>query len=154
MGKSKKVKLKQAQPKFEKTPRVFPNAKNETDSILAHNPVWQVQKIDFDHNEWGWGNITREDFFEEVIKKLSDYETMLWGEIFQDKTRDHSIPFTKLSSEAQKRLRSLKMDDVDDVYRLRLTGKKRVYGILDRYIFKILWWDPQHTVCVSVKKHT
>jgi len=45
------------------------------------------------------------------------------------------------------------MDDaVEDLFSLRLTGKKRLWGIRDRHVFKVFWWDPEHGVCPSELK--
>ncbi len=33
-------------------------------------------------------------------------------------------------------------------------GKQRIWGIKDRNILKVLWWDPDHEVCPSLKKYT
>lgn len=45
-------------------------------------------------------------------------------------------------------------DDLDQLFSLRLTVRKRVWGIKEGNIFWILWWDPEHEVCKSHKKHT
>lgn len=79
---------------------------------------------------------------------------MQWKEIKSNNARDHAVETDKLNSEAKKRLQELNLDDVGQLYRLRLTGTQRVWGILDGYIFKILWWDPNHTVCPSTKRNT
>ena len=60
----------------------------------------------------------------------------------------------KLCSHAQKRLVEMKLDDVDEVHSLRLSGVHRVWGILTENVLTLLWWDPNHEVCPSLKKHT
>lgn len=77
---------------------------------------------------------------------------MKWSEILN--RNSHAVPISKICPEAQGRLKELKQDDVDELISLRLTGKKRVWGIRDQNILKILWWDPEHTVCPSLKRHT
>lgn len=119
---------------------------------LDHHPVWQLKIIDMEHEAWGWKNI--KDRLQEVLAKLKDYESMQWKEIKNNIARDHAVEIDKLHADAKKRLQELKLDDVGQLYRLRLSGTQRVWGILDGYIFKILWWDPEHTVCPSPKKYT
>lgn len=156
MAKKKKVKKRPSSIDLAaqgKQPRTSDSASESVNGNFRHSPVWQIQKIDFLHDKWGWSKISRKHFAD-MVKKLSDYETRTWGEIINDQKRDHAIPIDQLHPEAQKRLKVLKMDDIDEIFRLRLDGKKRIFGVLDGFIFKILWWDPDHTVCLSPKKHT
>ncbi len=87
-----------------------------------------------------------------VLPKLKDFETMTWQEISGH--RHHSIPVDTLSANAKRRLSDLKLDDIDEVFSLALTGTQRVVGIRDQNVFRVLWWDPEHRVCSSHKKHT
>lgn len=68
--------------------------------------------------------------------KMREWEKMTWDEILGK--RDHAISIDKLSSEAQKRLIELELDDIDEIISLHLDGKKRLIGIRDRNIFRIL----------------
>jgi hypothetical protein len=83
---------------------------------------------------------------------MRDFETMAWPEILG--RNNHAIPLGDLCYAAQKRLVEIQQDDVDDLISLRLTGTMRVWGIRDRNILKILWWDPNHNVCPTQKRHT
>jgi len=56
--------------------------------------------------------------------------------------------------DAQKRLEELKLDDVDQLYSLRLNGRERLWGIRSNDKFSILWWDPEHQICPAPLKHT
>ncbi|RKZ46349.1 MAG: hypothetical protein DRR00_24365, partial [Candidatus Parabeggiatoa sp. nov. 3] len=56
--------------------------------------------------------------------------------------------------EVLKRLAEIHQDDIDELFSLRLSGKERLWGILDNHILKILWWDANHDVWPSKKKHT
>lgn len=103
---------------------------------------------------FGWGNLSR-SIANDVLSKLRDFESMTWGEILvKGSDRNHYVQVAVLSKTAQKRLRDIKQDDVDEVVSLRLTGKSRVIGIPDGLAMQILWWDPNHQVCPSKKKHT
>ena len=87
-----------------------------------------------------------------ILQKMQLWETMTWDEI--SGRRDHAISFDSLSDTAQKRLKDIQLDDTDEVFSLHIDGKKRLFGIRDRNIFKVLWWDREHQVCPSLKKHT
>jgi hypothetical protein len=78
---------------------------------------------------------------------------MTWGAIESNRKKNHSVEVGSLCKEAQERIHELKLG-VDELFRFRLTGKQRLWGIRDRERFKILWWDPDHEVCPSTKKHT
>jgi hypothetical protein len=83
---------------------------------------------------------------------MKNLESMKWCEL--PKKDNHPIPVQDLSPEAQSRLRELKRNDIDSVFSMHLMGKPRIIGIRDRHVLKLLWWDPQHKVCPSHKKHT
>jgi len=48
----------------------------------------------------------------------------------------------------------LELDDTTELYELHISGLKRVWGLRHEPAFWPLWWDPEHTVCPSKKKHT
>lgn len=136
-----------------KEPRTEKTNKDRSESASNYNPVWQFQQIDLNHPTWGW-KCLKGDIVDEVFNKLKNYETMLWKEIHANKDKNHHVSLDKLCKAAQDRLQELKLDDEDTLYRLRLTGTQRVWGVLRGHVFQILWWDPDHTVCPSPKKHT
>ena len=76
---------------------------------------------------------------------------MTWADV---KKRDHPIERNKIITEAQQRLEELQRDDVDELWRLRFTGQQRLWGIRNQRVFRILWWDPEHKICPTTKKHT
>lgn len=78
---------------------------------------------------------------------------MTWAQIEQNKKNNHSVSVEDFVSAAQARIEELQLD-VDELFRFRFTGTQRLWGIRDRERFKILWWDPDHKVCPSKKKHT
>lgn len=57
---------------------------------------------------------------------------------------------------ATDRLIDLGYDDQDDIARLRINGKRRLYGFLPGGgpDFYVLWWDPLHEIWPSTKRHT
>ena len=94
----------------------------------------------------------RTDEWQVILAKMRLWENMTWNEI--EGRRDHSISVDSLSDTARKRLLDIQLDDIDEVFSLHIDGKKRLFGIRDRNIFKVLWWDREHKVCLSPKKHT
>lgn len=66
----------------------------------------------------------------------------------------HAIEVDRLSREAQARLEQIGQDDVDEMFSFHFSGKQRIIGIRDMNVVRLLWWDPEHQVCLSHKKHT
>jgi hypothetical protein len=149
MAKHKKKPHSIIVPTPEKRPRTASGTVLSFDGRLAS---WHLSRIDFE-GPWGCGFLTRDVIRAQIHPKIRSFEGMTWGEI---KTSDlgHSVPCQHCCAEARKRLRELEADDVDELFRLRLTGKQRIWGIMDRGVLNLLWWDPSHTVCPSEPRHT
>lgn len=110
--------------------------------------------------DWGWGlnsNSSRR-WWSRIFPKLKELENLTWAQLALpsgDKKRGnhhHSIPVEKLNPKAQRRLREIGQNDTDDLYSLRLSNKERIFGIREGRVFKILWYDPNHEVCPSIRK--
>lgn len=115
------------------------------------------QKVQFsaelmDHSSsWGWGNIdghSLQDFFRKLFNFQGYTLQNLRGQ------GSHWVNIDSLSPNAQRRLREINQEDLEDLFSLRLAGKNRVWCIRDRNNLKLLWWDSRHEVCPSLKKHT
>ncbi|MDE0638378.1 MAG: hypothetical protein OXI43_21255 [Candidatus Poribacteria bacterium] len=113
--------------------------------------VWKVSKID-DKGQWGWNNISCPDFLRNIWDKMRNFETMTWSQILG--RSHHMIPVSDIIKPAQERLRELKHDDQEELVSLRLTGKQRLWAIRSGGEAFLLWWDPNHEICPSPKKHT
>jgi hypothetical protein len=81
---------------------------------------------------------------------------MTWFEIEQrSNNKHHPINVGSLSKPARDRFVELELDaGADSVFSLRLSGAERLFGIRDRWIFYLLWWDPEHLVCPAPLKYT
>ena len=87
---------------------------------------------------------------------MRQYETRTIGELRSGRNADFkSYPnFADCpNKEAVARLASL-YDAPDSIARFRLNGTKRLYGFLVDNEFHLLWWDPNHKVWPSKKRHT
>ncbi|OQY48005.1 MAG: hypothetical protein DRR08_25815 [Candidatus Parabeggiatoa sp. nov. 2] len=129
---------------------ISPSQRKTTHRIISppsdetEKPVWQFKRLDWD-GPWGWRNIDTTKW-QEIIDKLGDFESRTWADIKSDGNNHYINLYDKGANiEAKNRLKQLKLDDFKDlIFSLRLSGKERIYGILDGYILKILWWDPYH----------
>ena len=153
MIRKKKIKKRPAQKKTPH-PQKIPRRKEKVSQIEEEHISWHLRILD-KSGHWNWKEIDETTIWKEIHSKLSEFERKTWKEILiKEKHRNHSILVSEICPEAQKRLRKIKQDDIDELVSLRLTGQKRVWGIKERNILKVLWWDPNHTVCPSPKKHT
>lgn len=128
-----------------------PRAPFDVDQALTQHPVWQVGAIDHD-GKWGWKKIGKHRWEEKILPKLRDFESMTWADIERAAggrkagNNSHFVPVNKLIPEAQKRLEYLQMDDIDQLFSLRLEGKVRLYGRRTGRVMKILWFDFDHEI--------
>ncbi|HWJ26775.1 MAG TPA: hypothetical protein VNS32_09540 [Flavisolibacter sp.] len=94
-------------------------------------------------------------FWVEVFPKLAHFESNNWNVIEKEpygkygKTKHHSVAISALIPEAQKRLIELKLDDIEELFSIRLTGKIRIWGIRKLSYLQVLWFDFEHEVCPS-----
>jgi hypothetical protein len=109
-------------------------------------PVWSIAR--FDHEgPWGRNACTPDEIlWGTIFPKMRNYETMTWNEILRNKWYNHSIEVARLIKAARDRLVELGLDDYEELFRFRLEGTGRVWGIRDGRIFQILWWDADHNI--------
>ena len=104
---------------------------------------------------FGWPKLTLEDahalhtFFHDCGCKT--WQT-LCSETVKGLAKHHAQSIGTLEKEAQDRLKALKLDDLDELFRFRLTGTRRLWGFRgDGDEFFVLWWDPDHNVYIVEK---
>lgn len=98
---------------------------------------------------WGWQNFNPREM-QNLLQKIFDSQKLTWQQ--HREHGSHLVDVEKLVTEAQKRLKILKQDDLAELYSLRLSGKKRIWSIKDGNVLWLLWWAPEHTVCLSNTK--
>ena len=131
-------------PTADKTPRVAAPPPSDD------RPAWRVGRIDRDWN-WCFHDIDGGDL-RTVIDRLRSFETMNWPDI--ERGGSHFVSVDQLIPEAQKRLQELRLDDFDELFSLRCTGKARIWGMRINNVFSALWWDANHEICPAEKRHT
>lgn len=149
MGRKSRSKSRERKPAWKKfveskTPRIEEDPSSDTKLFC-----WQISNADQD-GPFGWQVVTERNLWKEIFDKLGDYETLTWVEA-QQTGRNHQVAKQDLIGEAQKRLREIGLDDYDHLFSLHLSGLKRVWGIRNKNALQILWWDPEHKICPSIK---
>lgn len=122
-------------------------------SVEGHaNPVWRLSHIDWD-GPW-CPSKCKESGVREIFKRLANFESMSWTQI-QSGSGSHFAGTQGIIKEARLRLSHLKMEEwADHLFSLRMSNKERLWGFLRAGVFHALWWDPEHQIYPSVKKHT
>lgn len=117
---------------------------------LSSKPSWRLKQLQL-LEPFGWHKLDRDKLIE-VQSKLAEFESMTWSEILG--RNSHFIPRTQLCQTAQDHLADLKLDDIDALVSLRLSGPERIFGILELGTLRLIFWDPDHHICPAPKKHT
>jgi hypothetical protein len=124
--------------------------KENPDSTDQLTPAWQFHRCDHDHELWGWEKLAHEDFIKIIKDHLHSFEGMTWTQIKQaaggrsSGTNSHPLPIQGFVKGAVKRLEELKLDDVSELFSLRLNNTLRLYGIKDGRVLRFIWHDPYH----------
>ena len=125
-------------------------------SNTSQNMMWSRDHEDR-KGKWSWG-VNRDwgkTIDGQVIKPfLKEYEKKNWAEIRAELTgethnrrRKHrSYDLEQIKKEAQARLEELELDDRETIFRFRITGPQRLYGIVIGHIFCTIWFDPTHEI--------
>ena len=146
---------KKRKPKHWATPAIGkqPSVATEPLSLYDQHPAWRVSMLEM-LDPFGWRKVSA-DVLSDVRRRLSDFERMTWREILvSGGKQNHRIGIHQLCPAARARLEEINQADIDHLISLRVTGKARVWGILESNVLNVLWWDPDHQVCPSIKKHT
>lgn len=94
--------------------------------------------------DWGWNAVTPDEL-RRIAGEMKSLESMRWVDI-EKRKHTHDMPVAAICSEARARLRRIKNDDVDHISQLQIGKKGRLFGIRQEHVFRVLWWDPNHTV--------
>lgn len=148
MAKAKSTRRKEKASKNKST-KINENA----NSYMAKTPVWRFNRVDFEHPKWNLENC--DVSVEQLYRKLKDFEGQTWQQIDKHSNgKNHFIEFSRMCKEAQERAIKLHLDQFDSLYSLRLSGTLRLFGLLDDGEYSIIWYDCDHEICPSTKRHT
>jgi hypothetical protein len=121
--------------------------------IRQRKPIWRTSMMDL-NGRWGFSRCDLQGFLQ-IQGKMAALETMTWGEI-EEKTKSvGGIPLEnpKFHPYVNVRLHQLGINDVDNLYHLRVTKRGRLWGIRIAEEFYLLWWDRNHDVFRSKAWH-
>jgi hypothetical protein len=150
------AKNREKQPKVAITPAPTKAPKFSTDPKINGAPmVWRFSHGDKD-GPFSWDAIYQSDDLTDVIQRLSAVESLTEKNI--QESGSHRIELSALSKAAQDRLVKIKHDDLDSLFSIRVTGKKRIFCIHHGNIMRVLWYDPNPGLPIAEEgnliKHT
>jgi hypothetical protein len=138
-------------PKHSVEPTLQKRAKFNDPAISGLPLAWRFSSCDRG-GPFAWTNLFHGAPFQEVVERLHEFERMSWEQIID--TGSHPIEPERFEKLARDRLAEIQQDDVDELMSFRISGIRRIWCIQDRNIMRVLWWDPDHRVCPSHKRHT
>jgi len=144
MTKTKKQPSIKVKPPISKTPKLGKIPREDGSIIFSF--------LKFDgQSKWCLAEKAHTHDFWEIGEKLKSFEQMQWKHLAADQENHHSVPFYKISNDAQKVAGDLKIDDYEEIWSLRLTGTQRLWGVRDEQYFIAIWWDPDHQIYPTKK---
>lgn len=132
-------------------PAPVKRAKSKDPEISGSPLAWRFSGCDRG-GLFSWDGLEHGGPFKEVIERFHEFEKMNWDQIIA--TGSHPIAVYQCEKPARDRLAEIQQDDLDELMSFRISGQKRAWCIQDCNIMRVLWWDPEHKVCPSPKKHT
>jgi hypothetical protein len=101
---------------------------------------------------WSFAGLSEEDV-KLIATRCKAFESLKLGE-FLGLPGTKPIPWESMIQAARERSNEIELDHFDGLWELRLGSEGRLWGLLDGHCFYVVWWDPDHQICPSPKKHT
>jgi hypothetical protein len=123
-----------------------------TDEDGSARLVFGLQLADHE-GPYAWAEISAEHT-KLIADTCRSWESMSANEVFAV-AGNKPVPFENLCPAAQARLHEIDLEEYNGQWwELRVTGERRIWGVRQRHVFYVVWWDPEHEVCPSKKRHT
>lgn len=112
---------------------------------------WRIARLQMvDPHGWHQLDATKVEY---IRQKLAEYEAKDWNQIWiTEKKHNHHVEVSTFDCPDAREWMRRNLPDQDVLWRLRLTGKERVWGIYREGVFHIIFWDPEHLIKLAPKK--
>jgi hypothetical protein len=115
------------------------------DDAVKHVPIsWGLKRVDL-RGRWGWLLLEPEQVAD-LHRELAELEGATLHQL-TTRRRVKDIPSDHMCTDAKARLGTLRLEERDTLWELRLDGKRRAWGLVEGSVFNLLWWDPDETAC-------
>lgn len=113
-------------------------------------PAWRFSTVDTE-GPFRWPKGDPEELL--IVQKLHAFDSMTWADLVGK--QHHFLSVTSISSAAKRRIEELDIDDaIENLFSFHLAGKPRVIALRYGDTASLLWYDPDHQVAPSTKRHT
>lgn len=145
------------------TPKHVPGTAADPTPHVAERVRWTAREIDHGVSDdetcdWSWHLTSQEST--DLLKFLEELTQKTWGEVQRETSgkhkKHHGHALDSICQAAQDRLDSqgLTAQGEEELFRFRLSGTRRLWGFKTGSLFKIIWWDKDHRVYPTEKRHT
>lgn len=122
--------------------------------FYEQRPSWRVALAQV-QDPYGWQEISAAGLLH-IQAKLAQFESMTWSDILHKrgdgKRPHHFVKLHRICDEARARLEVIfKIVDFDEMISLRLGGTERIWGIAEGSTMRVVFWDPTHDICKSLR---
>lgn len=131
----------------EASPAVRKQAKFLGTPALESRAAWRLSGAD-QSGPFSWANITDAQR-RGVWARMSEFEKMTPSQLLS--TGSHRVSQSRMAKEAKERLRRIELDDLEELWSFRVTGRQRFWCMKRENVYSLLWWDPDHRVCPSLR---
>lgn len=113
--------------------------------------AWRFSNSDLD-GPFSCANLAIQEF-KDMWDRLRAFEKMTPAQL-RDAGSLHGVSVVQMSKAAKERLLKIKLDDIETLYSFRVDGACRLWCVKFENIFSVLWWDRNHQVYTTPKRHT
>lgn len=96
-------------------------------------------------SDWCLTAITKEEH-RSLITAMAEIEAMKVSELIPHRCKREDVAASSPNPDAQRRARQQFPDDHDHIHSLRISGARRLWGLLYDNEFSVIWWDSGHEV--------
>lgn len=149
---ARKIKAKKAPPAPTRSAKAASDIVVGADLDLGKSePCFTFGLLDSDHHgSWDWDLTEGERAT--FLGFMRESGRLTWNELRSQTTgghkKHHDQATESLCKEARDRLGEIGLGDQESLFRFRLAGKTRLWGVFigERHEFNVLWWDRDHEV--------
>ncbi len=82
----------------------------------------------------------------DLLEFVARVEEMKVNEVIPALGKREDVAGASPNSDAQRRAQELFPDDHERIHSLRMSGRKRIWGLQFENEFSVIWWDPEHSI--------
>lgn len=127
-------------------------------SYFAHQMAWCFTKKDVE-GDWSWKEPrewSTSEWDELILPKMTEFAKLTWAYIDTFSSEGghkmhHTQAIDQISAEAQSRWLKLGLEQFDTLFRFRLGGARRIWGVRLQAHFFMVWSERNHRIAPTKK---